>query len=255
MTYSPNLGRWLQTDPIDFKAGDTNLYREVGNNPVNATDPSGLDKFWTSTGGRGETQLYFTGTYTLKFWKDNWSIYIGDIVEKNGRVYVQYGGYLVPKEKVEAELSANWKDWQNDKNKREDWFKANAQTDFSSTWASGMRELNGRDVYGTVKECQQMGLDAYRDTYVKGPVTIAGVEMAGAGIQIAGTVRGTPASWGCLIQARQSGGREPLWEPPARIDLQLSGEDRFPVMPSTKCRHEESRLRPLRMQSRTAHAW
>jgi RHS repeat-associated protein len=41
---SPALGRWLQTDPLSYAAGDTNLYRDVGNNPGNALDPSGLMK-------------------------------------------------------------------------------------------------------------------------------------------------------------------------------------------------------------------
>jgi RHS repeat-associated protein len=40
--YNPNLGRWLSQDPIGFRAGDPNLYRYVGNNTVNSTDPSGL---------------------------------------------------------------------------------------------------------------------------------------------------------------------------------------------------------------------
>lgn len=30
--------------PLGYNAGDTNLYRYVGNNPTNATDPSGLEK-------------------------------------------------------------------------------------------------------------------------------------------------------------------------------------------------------------------
>jgi uncharacterized protein RhaS with RHS repeats len=41
--YDPTTGRWLMEDPIDFDAGDANLFRYVGNNPTNATDPSGLD--------------------------------------------------------------------------------------------------------------------------------------------------------------------------------------------------------------------
>jgi RHS repeat-associated protein len=42
--YHPGLGRFLQTDPIGFAAGDINLFRYVGNNPVNYTDPFGLDE-------------------------------------------------------------------------------------------------------------------------------------------------------------------------------------------------------------------
>ena len=40
--YSPTLGRFLQTDPIDFSGGDGNLFRYVSNNPVNWVDPLGL---------------------------------------------------------------------------------------------------------------------------------------------------------------------------------------------------------------------
>jgi len=40
--YQPELGRFLQPDPIQFKAGDYNLYRYCHNDPVNKTDPDGL---------------------------------------------------------------------------------------------------------------------------------------------------------------------------------------------------------------------
>jgi hypothetical protein len=40
--YDPSIGRWLEEDPIGFEGGDSNLNRYVGNDPVNATDPSGL---------------------------------------------------------------------------------------------------------------------------------------------------------------------------------------------------------------------
>jgi RHS repeat-associated protein len=40
--YDPETGRFLQEDPLWFNAGDLNVHRYVGNNPVNAVDPSGM---------------------------------------------------------------------------------------------------------------------------------------------------------------------------------------------------------------------
>jgi RHS repeat-associated protein len=39
--YQPELGRFLQPDPLQFKAGDYNLYRYCHNDPINKTDPDG----------------------------------------------------------------------------------------------------------------------------------------------------------------------------------------------------------------------
>jgi RHS repeat-associated protein len=40
--YDPETGRWTAQDPIDFAAGDGNLYGYVLGDPVNLVDPSGL---------------------------------------------------------------------------------------------------------------------------------------------------------------------------------------------------------------------
>ena len=40
--YDPAAGRFISQDPIGFTAGDANLYRYVGNDVANQTDPTGL---------------------------------------------------------------------------------------------------------------------------------------------------------------------------------------------------------------------
>jgi protein-glutamine gamma-glutamyltransferase len=40
--YYTGAGQWMEEDPIQFDAGDPNLRRYVGNDPTDATDPSGL---------------------------------------------------------------------------------------------------------------------------------------------------------------------------------------------------------------------
>jgi RHS repeat-associated protein len=43
--YNPAIGRFLTEDPLALGAGDSDLYRYVGNNPVNNSDPLGLQSF------------------------------------------------------------------------------------------------------------------------------------------------------------------------------------------------------------------
>jgi RHS repeat-associated protein len=48
--YAVATGKWLQVDPIMFRACDANLYRVVGNDVTNATDYNGTDghSFWNN---------------------------------------------------------------------------------------------------------------------------------------------------------------------------------------------------------------
>jgi RHS repeat-associated protein len=49
--YQVDVGRWLNEDPLRFGAGDANLYRYVGNNATNATDPGGMSATSNLGGG------------------------------------------------------------------------------------------------------------------------------------------------------------------------------------------------------------
>jgi RHS repeat-associated protein len=64
--YSPDIGRFLQADPIGFRGDPTNLYRYVGNNPTNFADPNGefANLIFGAAAGAGvdlAIQLYANG--------------------------------------------------------------------------------------------------------------------------------------------------------------------------------------------------
>jgi RHS repeat-associated protein len=94
--YSPDLGRFLQPDPIGFKGDPSNIYRYCGNNPVNRSDPSGLWLGWrpsdwsgNSTPGYADAdRVYVTATYdaTEACWGG------GQPVDNGGIDYLNFSG-------------------------------------------------------------------------------------------------------------------------------------------------------------------
>ena len=66
--YDPAARRWISEDPIGFAGGDTNLYRYVGNSPLNYNDPSG--NWAATTGGAvlGATAGFAYGLYQGEDW-------------------------------------------------------------------------------------------------------------------------------------------------------------------------------------------
>jgi len=61
--YDANTGRFVNEDPSGFKGGDTNLFRYVGNDPLDRVDPSGLTAKWAGYGGKGSVPAAAFGAY------------------------------------------------------------------------------------------------------------------------------------------------------------------------------------------------
>ena len=50
--YEPGTGKFISEDPSGFKGGDANLFRYVGNDPLDRIDPSGLMAKWAQSASR-----------------------------------------------------------------------------------------------------------------------------------------------------------------------------------------------------------
>jgi RHS repeat-associated protein len=120
--YSPTLGRWTSLDPLRYAAGDVNLYRPLGNNPLNSLDPSGLDRIdQIEIQGQAITVWYVDE----RLFRDDPRHYVGRLVIVNGEQFVcrRVGNqeYYVPLAKVE-ELTSYWSWEPTERSEWDNWF-------------------------------------------------------------------------------------------------------------------------------------
>jgi RHS repeat-associated protein len=59
--YDPSTGRWMSKDPIDFEAGDSNLYAYVWNTPISVIDPPGTNPPMAGAEGGAEVGVAVCG--------------------------------------------------------------------------------------------------------------------------------------------------------------------------------------------------
>jgi len=55
--YHHSLGRFLQSDPTGFDAGDMNLFRYCGDDPVDRSDPTGLYRIGSGLSSEEKKQV------------------------------------------------------------------------------------------------------------------------------------------------------------------------------------------------------
>jgi hypothetical protein len=128
--YDPTTARWLTPDPDGFDAGDPDLYRFVGNDPANATDPTGLKKELVITDLRerpGQAVVRYVRTGT----PNDANILIGILDRSTGlvtrvdlRESKKYTKYTVALASLEAKVDEwgslstedEWSDWFKEKN-------------------------------------------------------------------------------------------------------------------------------------------
>jgi RHS repeat-associated protein len=132
------VGRFISEDPIGFRAGDSDLYRYVGNNPINLIDPLGLDgevviqkrEIVLSNGDKyvdfGSTQYYRPSGWTWGGWpkwggsepelkgntisQDTTNAWIRYKSQKNGLTAPKaepWGGFYTPPSKAKREAAGH----------------------------------------------------------------------------------------------------------------------------------------------------
>jgi RHS repeat-associated protein len=77
--YDTGTGQFTSRDPLGFVAGDTNLYRYVGNRPVGSRDPSGLweDGSGGSGGSGGSNRQWGQDGW---WWSNPWSYTVVPVI-------------------------------------------------------------------------------------------------------------------------------------------------------------------------------
>lgn len=110
--YSSTLGRFTQRDPLSFDGGDANLYRYVGNDPVNKADPTGtiagfdtsalnesyLRNFFENTldAARADiTSVTTSGSQVFESSLVEGETFVSNLSANTGTVFSEYGTMLV----------------------------------------------------------------------------------------------------------------------------------------------------------------
>jgi RHS repeat-associated protein len=104
-SYDPRTGRWTSPDPLGFGGGQANLYAYVGNDPVNAADPSGLGLL--DDIGSGLNSAYHTAGDYYDTARDYVVSHAPGFIASKAESYVQIGPIHISPSKKELSVGTS----------------------------------------------------------------------------------------------------------------------------------------------------
>jgi RHS repeat-associated protein len=173
--YQPELGRFLQPDSKEFEAGDYNLYRYCHNDPVNKSDPFGLEFFPYNGpaipvdqlyGGAGLGQSLVNpqvvvvsqpdGTSTLRLDVRVTGILVADRVKFHGKMETRSDKQkdVTFKEHEKGEHGKDWKGFHDEKQKEVPTTRFNDR-DAAKEAAKGLTDKFRSDAFKANKEFEK----------------------------------------------------------------------------------------------------
>lgn len=89
--YDPAVGRWTMKDPLLFDAGDPNVYAACGNDPINCSDPTGLDTYvcrkpLDKISGKDAPNVQQRSIWWLDYWPNPLFHEYLCVIDKKGKV-------------------------------------------------------------------------------------------------------------------------------------------------------------------------
>ena len=209
--YQPELGRFLQTDPTGFDAGDMNLFRCCGDDPVDGSDPMGLQATPGPTGSTIEERMrlfYGSGRGSLyELDHPQLSLTMAPVARDDGAG--QRGGIVPPSPQLVRSMYSAHEQNVREAKKRENWDYIQGKGYRKNEMATAI------DKNGTLSKAQK---GYWQDGVPKSEIPGVAGRIAGVHIHVTGDGRHLPWDRDMATQKHYVSGTGLLYAP-GRLEI------------------------------------